>query len=357
LEAKLKKDHDAGKKITGKGSTAKAMAKSTSSSSSSGGATAQADQNTREKSDKNIEKFNRLVVYDKDEEQKSKYQSEVRGRVQDRNVKIDIEPMFVLTYYEKADVVKKSVYYSKMVEDYNANTKLNYNLLITNQEVALTEEQISLHFNSINEYSAKIDRDSTNANVYFGRAIDFMLVQNFSESIEDYTKAISLNPNFAMAYFNRAVVRYKQLEYNTAQAADSQEDLSVINVSTYKSGKKQSQENADATSAQVTENKRAHEHELISRDYDMVIRLNPEFVYAYFNRGNLRCAQHDYSAAIQDYNDAIQRDPDFAEAYFNRGLARLSQGDVANGVADLSKSGELGIVDAYSIIKRMLKNE
>jgi len=28
-------------------------------------------------------------------------------------------------------------------------------------------------------------------------------------------------------------------------------------------------------------------------------------------------------------------------------------GDARNGIADLSKAGELGIIDAYSIIKRM----
>ena len=38
------------------------------------------EENTREQSDKNINKFNRLVVYDKEQERKSKYQSEVRGR-------------------------------------------------------------------------------------------------------------------------------------------------------------------------------------------------------------------------------------------------------------------------------------
>ena len=87
----------------------------------------------------------------------------------------------------------------------------------------------------------------------------------------------------------------------------------------------------------------------------MAIKNNPDFVYAYFNRANLRCALRDYRAAITDYTEAIDRDPDFAEAYFNRGLARLSQGNTNQGIADLSKAGELGIVNAYSIIKRMME--
>ena len=316
------------------------------------------DENTREQSDKNIDKFNRLVVYD-EEVRKTKYNSEIRGRVQDRNVRVDLEPMFVLTYYEKVDPVKKLVYYDKMVEAYNSRLVLERKLRITNEEAALTEDQVAVHFASIDNFSARIVKNPNDVDAYFGRALDFMLVQDFTEAIKDYTKVIELDPDFAMAYFNRAVVRYKQLDYNMSQAASSQDDFSAMSMN-LKMGKNptvvRTPATSDPASASLKDNKRAYEHEMITRDYDMVIKLNPGFVYAYFNRGNLRCAQRDFRAAIQDYSEAIQRDPEFAEAYFNRGLARLSQGDANRGIADLSKAGELGIINAYSIIKRMTSN-
>ena len=317
------------------------------------------DENTREQSDKNIDKFNRLVVYDEEEVRKTKYNSEIRGRVQDRNVRVDLEPMFVLTYYEKVDPVKKLVYYDKMVEAYNSRLVLERKLRITNEEAALTEDQVAVHFASIDNFSARIVKNPNDVDAYFGRALDFMLVQDFTEAIKDYTKVIELDPDFAMAYFNRAVVRYKQLDYNMSQAASSQDDFSAMSMN-LKMGKNptvvRTPATSDPASASLKDNKRAYEHEMITRDYDMVIKLNPGFVYAYFNRGNLRCAQRDFRAAIQDYSEAIQRDPEFAEAYFNRGLARLSQGDANRGIADLSKAGELGIINAYSIIKRMTSN-
>ncbi|MDR0430460.1 MAG: tetratricopeptide repeat protein [Tannerellaceae bacterium] len=314
------------------------------------------DENTREQSDKNINKFNRLVVYDKETERKSKYQSDIRGRVQDRNVRVDLEPLFVLTYYEKADQVKNLVYYDKMMEDFNSQMLLSRRLRLTNQEAALTESQIAIHFTSINEFSSEIDKNPANVTAYFGRALDYMLVQDFTEAIKDYDKVVELDSKFSMAYFNRAVVRYKQLEYSMSQTPSNNEltDLSSMNLTI---GKQPSAvPNNDASPSQLRDNKRAYEHEMIVRDYDMVINLTPGFVYAYFNRGNLRCAQRDFRAAILDYNEAILRDPDFAEAYFNRGLARLSQGDANRGIADLSKAGELGIINAYSIIKRMTSN-
>lgn len=316
-------------------------------------------ENTRERSDKSIDKFNRLVVYDKEEERKSKYQSEVRGRVQDRNVRVDLEPQFVLTYYEKPDQVKRLVYYNKMVEDYNSRMLLKRRLRITNEEAALTEGQIDTHFASIDEFSSNIDRNPNDANAYFGRALDFMLVQDFSEAIKDFGRAIELDPSFVMAYFNRAAVRYKQMEYDQSQVSTVTDDISTMtmNLNIGKQAKPdQSRQPVDASTALLKDNKRAYEHEMIIRDYDMAIKLNPGFIYAYLNRGNLRCAQRDFRAAIVDYNEAILRDPEFAEAYFNRGLARLSLGDVNRGIADLSKAGELGIINAYSIIKRMTSN-
>ena len=339
-----------------KGQLPKSSATGGGSGTASSATAGTSDDNTREESDKNINKFNRLVVYDKEEERRSKYQSEVRGRVQDRNVRVDLEPQFVLTYYERPDPVKKLVYYDKMVEDFNGKMLLSRKLRITNEEAALTEDQVAAHFASIDEYSSRIGSQSTDVTAYFGRALDFMLVQDFSEAIKDFDRVVELDPSFAMAYFNRAVVRYKQLEYNQSQSSSTMDDFSSMSMN-LTIGKKPSSpaKPIDATTSMLKDNKRAYEHEMIIRDYDMVIKLNPGFVYAYFNRGNLRCAQRDFRAAIIDYNTAIERDPEFAEAYFNRGLARLSMGDINRGIADLSKAGELGIINAYSIIKRMTR--
>jgi tetratricopeptide (TPR) repeat protein len=333
---------------------------SSGQSQTAGSSAASADpaegEKTRERSDRNIDKFNRLVVYDKDEEEKQKYQSEIRGRVQDRNVRIDLEPSFVLSYYEKSRPIQEAVYYDKMVETFNMRMALSWKILITNQEAALTEEQIAAHFESINEYSAKIERDPNSADYYFGRAMDFMLVQDFSEAIRNFDKVVEIDPAYTPAYFNRAVVRYKQMEYERSQSTYNN-DMNTMSIQFGKENKPMPSAPAmDFSGNESKESRNLNENEFIIRDYNMVIRQNPGFIYSYYNRGNIRCAQRDFRAAIADYSEAILRDPEFAEAYFNRGLARLSTGDATRGIADLSKAGELGIMNAYSIIKRMTAN-
>ena len=78
----------------------------------------------------------------------------------------------------------------------------------------------------------------------------------------------------------------------------------------------------------------------------------PDFSYAFFNRGNVAAKLNDFKSAIVDYTQAINIDDRFAEAYFNRGLARLYTGNSEEGIADLSKAGELGMFQAYNVIKR-----
>ena len=313
-----------------------------------------ANDRTREESDRNIEKFNRLVVYDRKEEQKSKYQSEIRGRVQDRNVQVDLEPMFVLTYYERQADVRERVFYDRLVERFNDRRVLAWRLLLTNREAALTEEQIAAHFASIDDYARRIERAPANADLHFGRALDYLLVQDFAEAIRDLDRTIELAPDsFPLAYFARAIVRYKQLESARSQQPDATPAASASPFRFGAATRPSVVASPDTREPSPADEARRHEHELILRDYDRVIRLAPNFAFAYFNRGNLRCAGRDFRAAIADYDEAIRRDPELAEAYFNRGLAELSMGNATRGIADLSKAGELGLPGAYSIIRRM----
>jgi tetratricopeptide (TPR) repeat protein len=224
----------------------------------------------------------------------------------------------------------------------------------SNHEAPLSEEQIATHFTSINEYSLKIEDNARNADYFFGIGMDYMLVQDFAEAIANFSRAIDLNPNYILAYFNRAVVRNKQLDYDQYLTSSNTNELNSMNLQLRRGNIMQPSTSiqGDFSNNEFRDNK-MNDYELILHDYDMIIRLNPDFVFAYYNRGNIRCLQRDYRAAIIDYSEAILRDPEFAEAYFNRGLSRLSLGDAERGIADLSKAGELGLSNAYNIIKRM----
>lgn len=305
---------------------------------------------TREQSDDDLDKFNLLVVADKSEQEKSKYTNEKRGRVQNRNVSIDLEASFTLSYYEKTDEIRSRVYYSKLIQDINDSNIMPKAIRLTNDEAPLNTLLIDEHFNSINNISGKLADDSLNAKLYFARAIDFMLVQDFQSSAQDLAKAINLDPKFTLAYFCQAVVYSKQLELKDYTIEYEAENKATGGVNP-KTGILNSKEQIVPTAAMLDPKKL--EYELILRNYNKVIELNPEFAYAYFNRGNIKYSQNDYRSAILDYNEAIKQNPTFYEAYYNRALARFQIKDKEKALDDMRKAGEGGIIAAYGIIKRM----
>lgn len=306
--------------------------------SSTGKEVAEADskeaggEKTRKKSDKNMENYRKIVIAD-DSETTQRYTSDYRGRVQDRNVVVKLESMYVLTYYEKISEVKKAVHFHKFIDALNLSKQLPKPLHITNMEAPLTEEQVKYHFALIDSHTSDIVADPQNALKRFSRGMDFYLVQDFDSSIADFTQSILLDGNFFPAYFMRALVRFKQLEYKKAEALADAGSSSIVD----------DKQKTDVTGV---------DYEVVKKDLDKVVELAPDFVYGYYDRGNVSSALKDYRSALEDYNKALELDPEFAEAYFNRGLTHIFLGNNKQGIMDLSKAGELGIVSAYNIIKR-----
>ena len=61
--------------------------------------------------------------------------------------------------------------------------------------------------------------------------------------------------------------------------------------------------------------------------------------------------------AFEDYSKAIELNPSFAEAYYNRGIIQIFMKDTRKGCLDISKAGELGITEAYEVLKRYAQIE
>ena len=88
------------------------------------------------------------------------------------------------------------------------------------------------------------------------------------------------------------------------------------------------------------------------------IELLPDLPYAHYNLGNLYCLSGDLPESINRYNKAVELFPLFADAYYNRGLVLIYLKDKEKGCIDLSKAGELGVAEAYGVIKKYcLKRE
>ena len=322
-------------------------------------------ERSRKESDRNIRKFNRVMsaeINDADH----RYKSAIRGRIQDRRFAVDLQPMFVLTYYEKPDEVRQGIYFERTLSDFNRAGLLSRRLQVVCQEPMLSSAQVQAHFTSIDDYSRIIGTSGGNIITYFGRSLDFMLVQDYQNAIADLNQVLLRRSDFILAYFNRGVLRFRQLEINerTGAAATMAGDDELKNSALAVGGQVTSPEagyqvkstlsakEQAVLDAERRETNRRVECEMALRDLDKVIELSPTFVYAYYNRAFISSKLNNMDAALRDLDKAIELYPGFAEAYYNRGLIYLRQGKTQAGIADLSKAGELGLVAAYSVLKR-----
>jgi tetratricopeptide (TPR) repeat protein len=110
------------------------------------------------------------------------------------------------------------------------------------------------------------------------------------------------------------------------------------------------QPTADDLFLQATNKLRNLDNKGAIAGFDQAIRLNPQYAFAYNNRGLARYGLDDRQGAIQDYNEAIRLNPQLADAYINRGVARSDLGDRQGAIQDYNEAIRLNpqLAGAYS---------
>ena len=72
--------------------------------------------------------------------------------------------------------------------------------------------------------------------------------------------------------------------------------------------------------------------------FDMVIRVLPNFAEAHHKRGICHYNENQENLALEDFNKAIELKEDFAEAYRDRGVFYRNIGEHQKGINDLHKA-------------------
>ena len=136
------------------------------------------------------------------------------------------------------------------------------------------------------------------AHIYRKRGFAYKRLGEYQHAIEDYDRAIELDPNYARAYASRGSAFRSLRDYK--HAID---------------------------------------------DYNRALEYKPNYLWAYAGRGQAYSLQKDYTHAIQDLNHAIKLEPNYGWAYFLRGFTHLWLRDSTQARADFIRSGELSSKD------------
>lgn len=192
-------------------------------------------------------------------------------------------------------------------------------------------DEITLTTDSIKKSPGK-------ARPYNNRGDALVDLKKYEEAYNDFSKAISIDPDFSMSYYNRGNLYKIQKKYDLA-IADYNAAINLQN---------------DFDKAY---NNRGSVYKEINRldeaiaDFDRAISLNPDYHMAYNNRGSVYILQKQYQRAIEDLDQAIALKRDFAEAFGNRGIAKIYIGNT-DGCLDLKSAMDLGFAPAGEFLRK-----
>ncbi len=139
-------------------------------------------------------------------------------------------------------------------------------------------------------------------------------------TLDDYNKAIKLNPNDADAYNGRGIFRFETGDYQGA----IEDYTKVIELKP---------KHSDAYCIRGLARSYLRDYQGAIEDHTQAIKLNPNDACTYNNRGNVRFEMENYQEAIGDFTQAIKLDPDESH-YYNRGNARFEMGDYQGALED-----------------------
>lgn len=253
----------------------------------------------------------------------------LNSKFQNQYIDIQLIPMFTL-FLGKLNYDQISLYDTYKKDHYFTNI-----IALTNKPELLKDSVCRLE---IETQTRIIDSVLPSPEAYYKRAIAWSALRSFNRSFADYDSALRRNSFFIMAFFSRAQTRFDLIRLLQSQDEAGQE------ISIGKTPPK--------VSLQLQSGQQDQSYEKVLADLDMATQLDPEFPYAYFNKGFVHCTMGNYPAAIVDFTSAIGCKEKFAEAYYNRGLIYILLNDKTKGCEDLSRAGELGVLDAYRVMKR-----
>ena len=167
--------------------------------------------------------------------------------------------------------------------------------------------------------------------------------RQFNTALACYDEAIEKSPETFFYYINRGALQAEMIDF----ISSIENTVQVLTLDDAQTVKTRVQD-------QVT---RSYDYTPAIHDMTRAAELNPRFPYTHYNLGNLYCLSNDLPEAIQQYTQAIELFPNIGEAYYNRGLVLIYLKDKEKGCIDLSTAGELGIQDAYGVIKKYCKTE
>nr|XP_025037743.1 tetratricopeptide repeat protein 6 isoform X1 [Pelodiscus sinensis]XP_025037744.1 tetratricopeptide repeat protein 6 isoform X1 [Pelodiscus sinensis]XP_025037745.1 tetratricopeptide repeat protein 6 isoform X2 [Pelodiscus sinensis] len=166
---------------------------------------------------------------------------------------------------------------------------------------------------------------TTSAQLLTNRGVINQFMGHLNCSMKDYQQAISINPGYALAYFNAANIYFHHRQF--AQAS-----------SYYSKALQLDPRNESAVLNRAITNTLLQKIEEAKEDFEKAICLCPFSAAVYFNRANLYRTLKQYELAEKDISTALSIQPNDALMYKLRADVRGKMGFSEEAIADYKQA-------------------
>ena len=259
--------------------------------------------------------------------------------LQNRDIDVKLRPLYKFVLSGAKDNTSYALergYENPLVERMQAEMPVGVRIL--NENVPVDKE-----------YADRMETEAWSADgpqEMFMRALHENHEKQYNSALANYTSALNKSEGMsgvgslypAFYYLNRGALRAEMIEF----IASIESNVQVL-----------SMDDTGNTRARVKDQViRQYDYTDAIDDFKAAAAIVPDLPYVYFNLGNLYCLSREHLLSIENYTRAIDLYPYMGDAYFNRGLVLIYLKDKEKGCIDLSRAGELGVRDAYSVIKK-----
>ena len=182
---------------------------------------------------------------------------------------------------------------------------------------------------AIENFNRAIKLNPKYANAYNNRALVRAELGDDSGAIEDYTEAILLNPDCAIFHNNLGIISSKLGDYQRAQADHNR--AIKLNPSYAQAYNDRGVNNLDIDNVEEA-----------LKDFTQAIKLNPDDALAWNNRGDVYLLKLDYlQGALEDYTQAARLNPNNSKTFNNLGVIHSRLGNQEKALEDFTKAIQL----------------
>ena len=192
------------------------------------------------------------------------------------------------------------------------------------------------------DFSSTVSLDTNYVDAYINRANARILLQNTGGALADLHHAMQFRPENAEIYYTIGKAFTNSLQFETA-ITNFTKAISID--SNY----------AEAFNDRAYVNFRLNKFDSAMKDCNRAIALNQLYLNAYYNKGMIYYEERKSDSAIKEFDTTLNLANNFYFGHFYRGMAKLQKKDLKGACEDWQESVKLGFSMAQDTIKKYCK--